>query len=88
MAKPKYYLKPFWMVVKQYPKQYNKEYKDFYGISKDMWDCMVKENKTPRKNDSVTCIIDYRAQGYYLKENFLTKRFEMEKKKEILNAKM
>ena len=80
MTKPKYYLKPFWMVVKQFPDHYNKEHKSFYGLDKEKWNCILKENKTPAKVNQFECIIYSGPFPYYFKPVYLTKRLSMESK--------
>ena len=78
MAKPKYYLKPFWMVAKQYPYDYHKKSKLFYGLSKETWNFILKENKTPSQVNQFEYVISHNQNLNYFRPEYLTKRLSME----------
>jgi len=78
MAKPKYYLKPFWMVRKQTGLKPDTDV--IYGISKKTWNWILNENKIPIQVNKFECIINYKLTPYYFKPVYLTKRLSMESK--------
>ena len=78
MTKPKYYLKPFWMVVKQ--SGLKPDTRVIYGISKKTWKKLREINSCPRKFGADGYELDWILSVLCFRPEYLTKRFSMETK--------
>ena len=78
MTKPKYYLKPFWMVAKQ--SGLKPDTTVIYGISKKTWKKLREINNCPRKFGDDSYELDWLYGILCVRTEYLTKRLSMETK--------
>ena len=78
MAKPKYYLKPFWMAVKQ--SGLKPDTPVVYGILKENWKKLREINSCPRKFFADSYELDWLSGILRVRTEYLTKRLSMETK--------